>query len=160
MMRVVDYSHLIPDLRAGERVVMLRRRHMAVLARRLLPPLVILACWVLLLFVVSLLSPKGANTLEGGWASWALLLGWAGVVALLALWIAYVALAWSDQWIALTTRRVIIMDKVLFLRETRREAPVLKVQNVTAEYPNVFGTTFDFGNVRIDTAGVGVLTFE
>jgi len=49
------------------------------------------------------------------------------------------------------------MDKVLFLRETRREAPLAKVQNVVADYPNALGMSLDFGNLSVDTAGVGVL---
>ena len=44
--------HLIPDLRAGERVVLLQRRHPAVLFGRLLKPLLLLALWLLSLIFV------------------------------------------------------------------------------------------------------------
>ena len=34
------------------------------------------------------------------------------------------------------------------------------MQNVTAEYPNSMGVALDFGELRVDTAGIGVLVFE
>jgi hypothetical protein len=52
------------------------------------------------------------------------------------------------------------MDKHLFLRESRREVPIDRVQNVTAEYPNSMGVALDFGDLRVDTAGLGVLEFR
>ena len=160
-------KRLIPDLRAGERVVLLQRQHPAVLFRNLLRPLLLLVLWVLSLvfvlpFIASLqpdaltsLSPQGLPA----WLPTVLWLGWLGLAALLVLWGAYLALDWSDDWIALTNRRLIIMDKTPFLRESRREAPIAQVQNVTAEYPNSMAVALDFGDLKVDTAGIGVLVF-
>jgi len=89
-----------------------------------------------------------------------LIFGWLSFSLLILTWGGYVVFDWLDHWIALTTRRVIIMDKILFLRESRRETPILKIQNVSAEYPHALGTALDFGNVQIDTAGAGTLTFQ
>jgi hypothetical protein len=157
----------IPDLRRGERVLAIMRRHPAVLCIRLTGPLLLFLIWVGSLFllpsVVAGLRPEPFALPGSGppdWLAPLIIFCWLSVSLLILTWGAYVVFDWLDHWIALTTRRVIIMDKVLFLRETRREAPILKIQNVSAEYPHPLGTALDFGNVRIDTAGVGVLTFE
>src|SRR5439155_18330907 len=159
--------HLIPDLRAGERVVLLQRQHPAVLFGSLLKPLLLLVLWVLsLIFVPPLiagLQPDALTSQPGqglpAWLPAVLWLGWLGLAALLVLWGAYLVLDWSDDWIALTNRRLIIMDKTPFLRESRREAPIAQVQNVTAEYPNSMAVALDFGDLKVDTAGIGVLVF-
>src|SRR5918912_400923 len=159
-------QRLIPDLRAGERVVMLQRRHPVVLFRNLLKPLLLAMFWVLVLLAGSQWSvvagpdsPPVANPWLPAWLPAVLWLSWLGVAALLVLWGAYLALDWSDHWIALTNRRLIIMDKIPFLRESRREATIRKVRNVTAEYPNNMAVALDFGDLKVDTAGIGGLVF-
>lgn len=162
------HARLIPDLRPGERVISLQRHHPAVLAGRLAAPLVILALWLVSLifvlpFIAALQQPDPLGPPPEGLQAWlptALWLGWLFVAAFLVLWAAYRVLDWSDDWIALTSRRLIVMDKALFLRETRREVPIDRVQNVTADYPNSMGVAFDFGNLRVDTAGIGVVEFK
>ena len=37
--------------------------------------------------------------------------------------------------------------------ESRKQAPLSNIQNVTAERPGFFATIFDYGNVHIETAG-------
>src|SRR5438874_7531176 len=159
-------KRLIPDLRAGERVVLLQRQHPAVLFGGLLKPLLLLVLWVLsLIFVLPFiagLQPDALMPPGQGLPSWlpaVLWLGWLGLAALLVLWGAYQVLDWNDDWIAPTNRRLIVMDKTPFLREARREAPVAQVQNVTAEYPNSMAVALDFGDLKVDMAGIGVLVF-
>lgn len=160
-------SRLVKDLRPGEQVVSLQRQHTAALLRALAWPLGLALAWLLasllvvLPFIASLQPDPLAPPPEGPaallpsflWIAW-LVLG-----AALVLWAAYAVLDWSDDWIALTTTRIIIMDKALFFREMRREVPLGKVQNVVATYPNGLGVALDFGDLTIDTAGVGVQTF-
>jgi hypothetical protein len=158
----------IPDLRPGERLVLIQRQHPAVLFRSLLKPVIMLAVWTASLFFVlpfiSSLQPDPLTSLSPqgppSWLPTALWFGWLGLAVVLVLWGAYLALDWSDDWIALTNRRLIIMDKTLFLRESRREAPIGRVQNVTAEYPNSMAVALDYGDLKVDTAGIGVLLFR
>lgn len=161
------YKRIIPDLREGEDVVLLQRRHPATLFGGLVWPILLLVVWLaILLFAgpsLSGLQPDPFTQTEGGIAAWLptlLWFVWLGVAAALVIWAAYLVLDWSDDWIALTTKRVIIMEKALFFRETRREAPVSRVQNVTAEYPSSAGVALDYGDLRIDTSGTGVLLFK
>lgn len=168
--RARKQRRLIHDLRDGEQVVMLQRKHPSVLLARLLWPLLLGVLWVAALVLGlalagnlaadGFLQPGGNGSGLPDWLAPLLWFVWLGAGSALVLWAAYLVLDWSDHWIALTTRRVIIMDKTLFFHETRREAPLAKVQNVVADYPNALGTSLNFGNLRVDTSGVGVLAFE
>ena len=160
------YARLIHDRRQGERVLLLLRRHPAVLARDLVAPLLLLILWLVSLyffapFVAGLeVDPLVVTNAPPDWLVPGLWMAWlsAGFVSL--AWMAYAVLDWREDWIALTNQRVIVMNKTLFLRETRRDAPLSKVQNVTANHPNALGTALDFGDIEIDTAGIGALTFK
>jgi Bacterial PH domain len=157
---------MIHDRRQGERVLLLLRRHPAVLTRDLMAPLLLLILWLISFyffapFISSLdVDPLVVQNAPPSWLVPLLWLTWlsAGLISL--LWIAYAVLDWREDWIALTNQRVIVMDKTLFLHETRRDAPLNKVQNVTANHPNALGTALDFGDIEIDTAGSGALTFK
>ncbi len=158
---------LLPDLREGEKVVMLRRRHATLLVAQMTWPLVLCALWVIgffALFAYALGSRPDPLVSSDVWPpAWLPVVLWAGWLLLgggALVWGAYVALDWRDHWIALTTRRLVIMDRTLFIRETRREVPLAKVQNVVADYPNAVSMSLDFGDLTMDTAGIGVLTFK
>lgn len=158
------YRRLIPDLRPGEKVVIVERRHPVVLVGKLVWPALLGLFWFVgLFFVLPLLGATSPDPLLGPdsgpptWLRTLLLVGWFSLPLVPALWASFILLAWSGHWTAVTTHRIILMDKVLFLRETRREAPLAKVQNVVADYPNALGMSLDFGNLSVDTAGVGVL---
>jgi hypothetical protein len=155
---------LIPDLRPGESVVILVRRHPVVLGLQLARPFTLLIVWLAGGWLAgSYVASAAYEAVRRGLPAWlpeAAWLAWMGVAAGLAAWAAYILLDWTDDWFALTTRRIIIMNKALFFRETRREAPVMKVQNVVAEYPSLLARSLDFGNLMIDTAGVGMLVFN
>ncbi|MEO8288980.1 MAG: PH domain-containing protein [Chloroflexota bacterium] len=160
------YAHKIPDLRPGEVVVVLLHRHPVALLYSLRWALLLATLWtvsipfvaplLLSLAVDPLLSVNAAPT----WLAPLLWAFWLGAAIILACWIGYVLLDWREDWIALTTRRVILMNKKLFFRESRRECPIGKVQNVVAEYPNPVGMAFDFGDLNVDTAGAGTLLFR
>lgn len=164
------YSRFVPDLRPGEAIVALLRRHPAALLMRAALPGLLLAAWLAcLLLVLPFVSSLHADPLLNGgfsgptmpdWVPAALLIIYIVVAVLLALWVLGLYLEWRGDWLALTTRRLIMMDKLLFLHETRREVPLSKVQNVVAGYPRLLSMSLDFGDLTIDTAGAGVMTFK
>lgn len=159
-------SRFIPDLREGEVVVILQRQHWLILLRGLVWPILVLALWVATIpFAIPFIGGLNPDPYApgGGVPAWLPVVLWLfyfGFAALTLLIGAYILLDWSDDWIALTTRRLIIMEKKLFLHESRREAPLQKVQNVTADYPNSIGIGLDFGNLKVDTAGIGMLEYN
>lgn len=159
-------TRLIHDQRPDERIVCLLHRHPVVLLRSLALPIVLVATWVFgILLVEPFLSALSVDPLVAGnappaWLVPALWTFWLGIGGLLLAWIAYAIFDWREDWLALTTQRVIVMNKMLFLRESRSEAPIGKVQNVVAEYPNALGKALDFGDIKVDTAGVGTLHFK
>jgi hypothetical protein len=160
------FGGVIPDLRPGEGVVLLARRHPMTILRAVMVPLVLLIMWapgllLALSFSDSLRSDPLLN--PGGppaWASTAVLIVYLGLGTVLVAWLIYAAANWRSDWVALTTRRVIVMEKTLFIREARREAPLLKVQNVLADYPNGVAIAFDYGDLSVDTSGTGTLAFR
>lgn len=164
------YSRLIPDLRPGEMVIVLLRRHVSVVLMQLAVPLALLGAWTFgLFFALPLVESLRTDPLLVGGFSGPTSPSWVpptltGIYLLLAgllvFWALYIYLDWKDDWLALTTRRLILMDKTLVFHETRREVPVLKIQNIVAEYPRLLSMYLDFGDLSIDTAGAGVLVFK
>ncbi len=67
---------------------------------------------------------------------------------------------WTNDYFILTNQRVIFLDKVVGVRETRSEAPMNKVHNVRIEFPGRFAQFLNFGSLALDTAGLGVLSFD
>jgi len=112
-------------------------------------------------FIVNLrVDPLLSTNSPPDWIAPMLGAAWLGFAVVLLCRAGYLLLDWREDWIALTTRRVIIMNKSLFVREERRECPIDTVQNVTAEFTNPIGMAFDFGDLHVDTAGVGTLSFK
>ncbi len=160
------YSRLVPDLRPGEMIVVVQRRHYSVLLQSTLGPLLLLGVWVVgLPFVLRFIGELGTASFSTAqaapdWVAGLLTVSYLATAALLLLWAGYVYLDWKDDWLALTTLRLIEMDKTLFQHETRREAPLAKVQNIVADYPRALSMALDFGDLTVDTAGIGVLLFR
>jgi hypothetical protein len=160
------FARIIHDRRQGERVLLVLRRHPAVLAHALAAPLLLLVLWLTSLyffapFMASLqVDPLVVESAPPSWLVPLLWVAWLSAGFAPVAWMAYAVLDWREDWIALTDQRVIVMNKTLFLRETRREAPLSKVQNVTANHRSALGTALDFGDIEVDTAGIGALTFK
>ncbi|MEJ2207707.1 MAG: cyclic nucleotide-binding domain-containing protein, partial [Anaerolineae bacterium] len=123
----------------GEQMVLQHRRHWFVLLYRLIPPVALLAGTV----VVDLLFLGGAAGVLGA-------VGLTGV-ALAALWTLWRVLDWLNDYYYVTTQRVAHREKVLGLMETRTEAPLDKVQNVSVQQ-GIIGNTLGFGELVVDTA--------
>jgi CRP-like cAMP-binding protein len=124
------------------------RRHWVVLLRNLIAP-----GMLLLLGVLALLF---------GGVSGGLLLLEAVALLLGLLWLAWNVLDWSNDYFIITSKRVAHRERLLFIRETREEAPLDKVQNVNIEQ-RFWGNTLGYGSVVIDTAataGGGRVTFD
>lgn len=77
-------------------------------------------------------------------------------------WLTWVVEDWRNEIFQVTEDYVIDIDRSPFgTGETRKQAPLNNVQNVSADRPGLFATIFNFGNVYIETAGATAdITFE
>ncbi|HNT75400.1 MAG TPA: cyclic nucleotide-binding domain-containing protein [Anaerolineae bacterium] len=61
---------------------------------------------------------------------------------------------WRNDYFQLTANRLVLVErKPLLLRESRREAPLDRIQNISFTVPGVFGRMFHYGHVMMETAG-------
>ena len=65
-----------------------------------------------------------------------------------------------NDWLVVTNRRVMHQEKVLFINEWRKEAPLEQVQNVDFR-STWLGKILDYGTMTIATAATaGTITFD
>jgi hypothetical protein len=123
------------------------RRHPYAVIERFFIPVVVLVLWVSITFGLRVL-PR--SPLRG-------VLPWAWVV-FSVLWLLVAVLLYTD-WIndafIVSTKRVIHIEKVFFLREERHEAPIDQVLSVSMETPSLTALIFGFGTLDIHTASLG-----
>ena len=126
-------------LHEEEVVLSLHRRHPYLLALRLLLPAFLLALpaafWLLGSF--GRLFPLAY-----------LFLG--SLAALLFMWF---YLDWQNDYYVVTDKRVVHVEKVMFLYEERNEALLGRIQNVTLVSPHALARLLGFANLVIETAG-------
>lgn len=121
-----------------ERTIQYIQRHPYVFFRKAVPGGALLALMLVLALVLHFFL-------------WPLFL----IGSLLALgWIGYAYVDYVDDVYILTTHRIIDIDRgaVIFF-EGRAIVEYGKVQDVIVEVPSVTARTFDFGDVRVETAG-------
>lgn len=87
---------------------------------------------------------------------WIILAGLMPLVLITLFWMLWRYEDWHNDMFKLTPFDVIDIDRKPFgFGESRKQAPLDNIQNVTAERPGFFATIFDYGNVHIETAGAG-----
>ncbi len=123
------------------------RRHPYAVIERFFLPVLILALVVGISFALSLFpgSPLRA------------ILPWTWVVfsVLWLLWAVLLYIDWINDTFIVSTKRVIHIERVLFLREERREAPIDQVLSVTMRTPTLMARLLGFGTLVIRTASLG-----
>jgi CRP-like cAMP-binding protein/uncharacterized membrane protein YdbT with pleckstrin-like domain len=141
--REVMVTQRFPWQRDGEVVITLSRKHVYAFARSL---------WVLILPLLLL----AAAVLLGralGWPS-----GPVYLVATIAVVVALGLAAWQwanwrNDYYAVTNKRVVHREKTILVRETRDEAPLESIQDVSLLTPGITGRVFGFNDLSIQTAG-------
>ena len=137
-------------LQPGEQVIVFSRRHWVAFLSKMLPA--ILAFVILfIVFVVADLIPGPQQLLR------------VLIVILLAgvgLAIGWGTVDYFNDWIVITTRRVVHQEKVLFVNEWRKEAPLEQIENVNFE-STWLGNFLNYGTMTIATAAsVGRISFD
>lgn len=77
-------------------------------------------------------------------------------------WLIWQVEDWSNDMFQVTNRVILDIDRRPFgFGESRKQAPLSNIQNVSANRPGLLQTIFDFGTVYIETAGADAnITFE
>jgi len=112
----------------------------------------------LILPVLSLIIPGGLiflGVITGAVTPIAL-----GVIALIAVlgWIVWNAIDWSNDYYIVTNQRVVWLERIIGVHDSREEAPLGTILSVGVE-TDMFGRIFDYGNVIVRTY-VGKLEFH
>lgn len=138
--RVQARSHHFPWLTENEIVYFLSRKNQFVLYRMLLIPLLVLAG---VLLIMAALAARGTSLTSLGLLGFLPLAGSIGFV----IW-RYVD--WGNDFYIITNRRVVWLEKVVALYDSRTEEPLRNVVAVDIA-TSAIGRVFDFGDVVIRT---------
>ena len=130
-----------------ERIIVYTRRHWFTIIKWIWQPLVfLLICLLIAWGMTSLLQP--ASVLSH-------ILFWLVLAAPALILLLWKALDWANDRYIVTNRRVIHRERVYFLFESQKEAYLDRIQDVTIDIANPFANIFNFGDVKIETAGPG-----
>jgi hypothetical protein len=133
-------------VRSDEVVYFLARKHPIMLWRSLvLPFLMLLAPFLAVSF--------GILTAE----NWIIPIALVFVFAI-ALWVAWLVVDWGNDYYMVTNQRVVWVEKVIGLFESRQEAPLSTVLSVGVE-TDMIGRVLDYGHVIVRTF-VGKIPFN
>jgi CRP-like cAMP-binding protein/uncharacterized membrane protein YdbT with pleckstrin-like domain len=140
-----------PWQREGERLLVLSRKHRYAFVRSLWPVVLLLAAVGILLGLAYVFDWRNFWVFVGS-----ALLAAAAVGLSFWLW-----LDWRNDYYAVTDKRVVHLDKTILLSESREEAPLESIQDVSIVMPSVMGRLFGFDDLNIQTAGTkGTVLFK
>jgi uncharacterized membrane protein YdbT with pleckstrin-like domain len=85
---------------------------------------------------------------------------WIGIAAMLAtsLWVVWQIIDWSNDYYVVTNQRVVWIEKIVGIYDSRQEAPLTTILSVGVE-TDPLGRILDFGNVVVRTF-VGRIDFS
>ncbi len=129
----------------GEVIVIVRRKHWYVLFTKLIPVALMLLMG-LVLWRLPVFLPQTAP-----FATLVVLGVWLLFTLLVAIWQIN---DWADDFYAVTNRRVIHREKVLFFSNRQAEAPVSQIRNIVASRTSFIANTLmlqNMGDVNIET---------
>ncbi len=130
----------------NEVVYFVARRHKIRLYQVLLAPLFALI-FPLALFGWSFLTGAFLPSVAGGLS-----------LLLVLAWAAWRALDWSNDYYIVTNQRVVWLERVIGIHDSRQEAPLATVLSVNVE-TDAIGRMLDYGNVSVRTF-VGNIHFD
>lgn len=134
-------------LRQDEVIYFLARKHPIVLYERLLLPILALAAPFLLFYAYFAF----ATFFIVGFASTLLLLAVVG-------WVAWTVIDWGNDYYIVTNQRVVWLEKVIGIYDSRQESPLSTILSVNVETTQL-GRILDYGNVIVRT-WVGKIPFN
>lgn len=144
-----------PGRRPNEIIVAHTKRHPIALAATLTWPLILLIVSVIVLIAAELIEIP-LLSLDGRLPFLVFFL----LIATSALMVLYNFLDWYNDDLFVTTKRVVHIERILFLSEERHEAPLTQIQNVAIKSHGFFDLIFDVDDIIITTAGTSPLIID
>ena len=149
--RELTLSKRFPWQREGEILLALARKHPYAFVRSL---------WVLVFPLIGLAAVLALARVFYWHSMWVYLM--CAVVttcaAGLTLWL---WADWRNDYYVVTSKRVVHMEKTILLRESRDEAPLESIQDISILMPSIVGRLLGFDDLSIQTAGAkGRVTFS
>lgn len=135
--------HRFPWLSADEVVYQVSRKHVAYLILTLLLPMLVFLLGAAL--GLYLLIGLPASTFQTGLLVFAILVMAAGV-----LWGLWTWIDWSNDYYIVTNQRVVWIEQIIFLYESRVEAPLTTIQAVNVR-TDLLGRLLGYGDVTVNT---------
>jgi CRP-like cAMP-binding protein/uncharacterized membrane protein YdbT with pleckstrin-like domain len=134
-------------LRHDEVVYFLARKHSIVLLEMLVLPLLALGLPLALFYGYLTIAPF-------------FIVAFAAAMSLLAVagWIAWIVIDWGNDYYIVTNQRVVWLEKVIGIYDSRQESPLSTILSVGVETGQI-GRILDYGNVIIRTF-VGRISFS
>lgn len=141
--RSLQFKWLSPD----EVIYFLARKHPVVLYRRLIGP--IFALFVPVFFFYAWFSIASSRVVA-----------LAGFVSLFAivLWVIWLVIDWENDYYVVTDKRVVWLEKVVAIYDSRQEAPLSTILSLGVETSQL-GRILDFGDLVVRT-WVGKIPFN
>ncbi|MGQ9714981.1 MAG: cyclic nucleotide-binding domain-containing protein [Anaerolineae bacterium] len=137
-------------LEPGEVPTLFCRRHPAHMLLRLPLPSAIFAAGCLVALA------GGGDGLERAVLGLGMAIALTGALAVL-----WTVMNWRNDFFMVTNRRVVLLEKVLFISEVRAEAGLEQIQDVQTSAKNAFQRLLGVGTVRLETAGAtGQIQFD
>ena len=141
--RQLRFKWLAPD----EVVYFLARKHWVALYPKILAPLGLLIVPVFFAYAYFAILTHPIVLAAAG-----------GSFLAAALWFAWLILDWSNDYYVVTNERVVWLEKVIGIYDSRQESPLRMIVSVGVEV-NQFGRFLDYGNVVVRTF-VGRIDFS
>lgn len=137
-------------LEADEALVMIRQRHWIVLARKLVTPFLLSLLFGILLWV------GWQPAIDANWKMAGVLI--AGIIVVVV--VVWDVIDYLNDYLLITSQRVVQQEKVIFVSERRRAAPLNQLQNVDVDM-GLVGNLLGFGDLVVHTASTdGDIVFD
>ena len=134
-------------LRPEEVIYFLARKHPIALWQKLIWPIVALAAPLALFYIWLYMVPFLIIGLLSGIT-----------LVLLVLWVVWLWIDWSNDYYIVTNQRVVSLEKIVGIYDSRQESPIGTILSVGVE-ANPIGRILDYGNVVVRTF-VGKIDFR
>lgn len=141
--RKLNFKWLRPD----EVIYFLARKHHIALLQKLVWPILSLVVPIGLFYIWLSMIPLSIVAILSGMA-----------LATIVVWMAWLWVDWSNDYYIVTNQRVVSLEKIVGIYDSREESPISTILSVGVE-ANPFGRILDYGNVVVRTF-VGKIDFR